>query len=414
MYSIDTSEEINSTVAAPPSKSCNQRALLISSLAEGRSRLENISLSEDSKLMIDSLRKFGSDIQIDGKVAKVNPGNIKPPSSSLSLDNCGTCMRFLTSYSLLSPRKIVLRGNKRMKERPIGGLVGCLEDLGAEVEYLEKEGYPPLTVSGALGGGKSKIDARESSQYLSSVLMVSPYADSKVTLEVLNLASNSFVDITLDIMDAFGAEISYEDYQSFTIPSGRYEGRDYIVEGDYSNASYFFAAAAITGGRIKVKNLNPDTVQGAADFLDILERMGCDVESSADGIEVKGPDSLNSVSVNLSRMPDVAQTLAVIAAFADGTTEIKGVPNLRIKETDRIKATVRGLRRMGIDAKEMEDGMIVKGGEPQGACIDTYGDHRMAMSFAVAGLKVPGIEIKNEGCVRKSFPGFFEKLESLD
>ncbi|MFH1586480.1 MAG: 3-phosphoshikimate 1-carboxyvinyltransferase, partial [Candidatus Diapherotrites archaeon] len=276
-------------------------------------------------------------------------------------------------------------------------------------------GCPPLRAKGpSLAGGKAIIDCSKSSQFLSSVLVAAPYAKEDVELEIIGeLRSKPFIDMTIQSMNDFGIDVENHNYERFVVKAGqKYEGRDYNVEGDYTNASYFFAAAAITGGKVKVKNLNPHSVQGDLFLLDILERMGCKVRFGDNFAELEG-GKLNGIEVDMSDYPDVVQTLAVVAAFASGRTKIRNIAHLRIKETDRIAATAIELRKLGADVIEENDSLTVFGGIKNGASIETYNDHRMAMAFAVAGLMQEGIIIKDVECVNKSFPNYFEELAKM-
>jgi len=268
--------------------------------------------------------------------------------------------------------------------------------------------------SQGLKGGTVRIKGEESSQFLSGLLMMAPYAQRDINIEVTgSLASKPYVDITLDVMSAFGVEIRNQGYRSFFIEAGhRYLPQKYRIEGDVSNASYFFSAAAVCRGRVKVKNLNPATIQGDIRFLDILERMGCRVTRGRDWIEALGGE-LHGIEIDMNEMPDLVPTLAVTAAFARGKTVIQNIGHLRFKESDRIHALAVELSKMGIRVNEGENGLEIEGGEPQGAEIETYDDHRMAMSFAIAGLGVPGVRIRGERCVDKSFPGFWKTLQKL-
>jgi 3-phosphoshikimate 1-carboxyvinyltransferase len=302
-----------------------------------------------------------------------------------------------------------------MRKRPIGELLKGLRELGVHAYSQKGDDCPPVVVeSEGLKGGTARIKGEESSQFLSGLLMVAPYADKDVTVEVMgSLASRPYVDITLDVMSAFGVKIPSQGYSSFLVKAGqRYLPKEYRIEGDASNASYFFSAAAVCKGRMKVNNLNPTTLQGDIEFLDILERVGCRVNRGNDWIEILGGE-LRGTEIDMNEMPDLVPTLAVTAAFARGKTVIQNIRHLRLKESDRIHALAMELSKMGIRVSEREDGLEIEGGKPHGTEIETYDDHRMAMSFAIAGLVVPGMRIKGERCVDKSFPGFWEALQKL-
>jgi 3-phosphoshikimate 1-carboxyvinyltransferase len=290
-----------------------------------------------------------------------------------------------------------------------------LGELGVRAYSQKGDGSPPVIVeSQGLQGGTVKINGEESSQFLSGLLMVAPYAQRDVAIEVAgSLASKPYINITSDVMSAFGVEIWNQGYHSFFIGAGqRYLPQKYRIEGDASNASYFFSAAAVCRGRVKVENLNPATIQGDIGFLEILERMGCRVTRGSDSVEVLGRE-LHSIEMDMNEMPDLVPTLAVTAAFARGKTVIENIGHLRFKESDRLHALAVELGKMGIRIVEGESWLEIEGGKPHGAEIETYDDHRIAMSFAIAGLAVPGIKIKGEQCVDKSFPEFWETLQKL-
>jgi 3-phosphoshikimate 1-carboxyvinyltransferase len=306
-------------------------------------------------------------------------------------------------------------GVERMRERPIQDLLDGLRQLGADVESKFKNGCPPVIIrSHGLRGGSAVVKGDLSSQYFSALFMAAPYARHDVTIEVKGqLVSKRYVDMTLELMRRFGGEVVNNDYRTFFIESGqRYKATDYEVEGDASAASYFFAAAAITGGKVRVTGIGSGSLQGDIHFVDILENMGCTVTKDIHWIEVQG-NTLCGVDVDMGDMPDVAQTLAAVAVFAKGKTRVRNVQNMRIKETDRISAVVNELRRMGVSVVEYEDGFEIEPSVPVPAEVETYDDHRMAMSFALVGLRAEGIVIKNPGCVSKTFPDYFDRLKTL-
>ena len=324
-------------------------------------------------------------------------------------------MRFLTALAALKKGITLLDGNERMRKRPIDQLLNGLGELGVRAYSQEGNGFPPVIVeSEGLKGGTARINGEESSQFLSGLLMVAPYAQKDVNIQVAgSLASRPYVDITLAAMSSFGVGIRNQGYRSFVIQAGQhYLPQKYWIEGDASNASYFFSAAAVSRGKVEVKNLNPASIQGDLRFLGILERMGCRVNRRRDLVEVQGGE-LDGIEIDMNEMPDLVPTLAVTAAFAHGRTVIQNIRHLRLKESDRIHALALELSKMGIRVNEREDGLEIEGGRPHGAEIETYDDHRMAMSFAIAGLAVPGIRIKGERCVDKSFPEFWETLQNL-
>lgn len=407
---IKPKSRINAVIEVPGSKSYTNRALLVSALAKGKSIIKNPLFSDDTIYMANALKKFGIHIEKKDNSFVVYGDKPKEPNTVIYVGNAGTAMRFLTAFAALVNGKTKITGNPRMQKRPIKDLLLSLEQLG--VKTYSNNGYPPVEIIGGnFVGGKTTLEARKSSQYLSAILMVAPYANNDVTIVVKKITSKPYIAITIDVMEKFGVKVVNYGFKRFFIKKQRYVARTYTIEGDASNASYFFAAAAITSGRVKVKNLNPDSVQGDIRFIDILKKMGCKIKKGKNYIEVIG-NRLKGIEVDMNDMPDVVQTLAIVALFAHGTTRIRGIENLRIKETDRINAIITELRKVGAEIK-FENGLIIKP-KPKykEAIIETYDDHRMAMSFAVLGLKVP-ITIREPNCVKKSFPDFWEKFKQL-
>lgn len=413
---IQPLSRLDAEVLVPGSKSLTARALVIGALASGETRLRNRLDAEDTTYMAHGLEAFGVKLveEPEALLIRGTGGRLSAPRVPVFLGGAGTAVRFLTTVAGLCHGRVVIDGNPRMRERPIQDLLEALSPLGIRAHALNGNGCPPVTITGGhFEGGKARLRGSTSSQFLSSVLLCSPYGRRGVELEVTEtLVSRSYVDLTMDIMRDFGVPVTHEDYRVFQVPPGPYSGREYVIEGDLSSASYFFAAAAVTGGRIRVKGINPSTQQGERGFLDILDTMGCRVSYENGSVEVIG-GPLRAVTVNMKTMPDSVQTLAVVAAFAEGTTHISGIGHLRHKETDRLASLRREVEKLGVRAVAGEDWLAVRGGRPTGAEIDTYGDHRMAMAFAVAGLHVPEIVIRDPSCVNKSFPGFWALLEEL-
>ena len=417
MIEIRTLDHCDAIITIPGSKSYTHRAFILSALAGGESVLINPLRSEDTDHTVQGLKKFGVPIFWEGDVAHVfgKGGELKSTVEEINVGHSGTSMRFLTALSALKNGQTLLDGSERMRKRPIGDLLDGLQMLGARAYSKEGNGYPPVVVeSRGLEGGTVRIKGEKSSQFLSALLMVAPYSQKDVCLEVTgHLASEPYVDITLDIMSTFGVEIQNESYHSFLVRAGQsYLPQKYRIEGDASNASYFFSAAAVSRGRLRVENFNPGSVQGDKGFLDILKKMGCEVILRENGVEVQGKE-LQGIEIDMNGMPDLVPTLAVTAAFARGKTVIKNIGHLHFKESDRIRALAVELSKMGIRVEEGEDWLRIEGGKPHGAEIESYNDHRIAMSFAIAGLVVPGVKINGERCVDKSFPGFWEKLKEL-
>ena len=414
IHPVDT---IDAVITLPGSKSFSHRALIAAGLAAGRSTLNNLLRAEDTIYTSQALQQLGCRIHWTEETCEVDGmgGSLKVPDSPIYLGESGTSMRFLSAVAALGHGRYVLTGSKRLCQRPIQDLLDALAGLGVVAASEPHNGCPPVIVQAqGLAGGPTKVSGAVSSQFLSAILLISPFAARDVEIEVVGeLVSRPYVDITLNVMDDFGIAYYRQGYKFFTVPAGqRYEARHYEVEGDASSASYFLGAAAITGGRVTLTNLNPGSCQGDSGFIRVLEQMGCLVESSPAGVVLQGRP-LQATRINMAHMPDLVPTLAVVAAFAQGETVITGVAHLRHKESDRLQAVAAELTKMGIAVQETKDGLIIQGGRPHGAVIETYNDHRIAMSFALAGLKTSGVIISNPDCVAKSFPAFWDYFESL-
>ncbi|WML66579.1 MAG: 3-phosphoshikimate 1-carboxyvinyltransferase [Methanoregula sp. SKADARSKE-2] len=403
------------TFTAPPSKSYTHRALIAAALAKGKSTLFRPLESEDTRLTAGALRSLGIVIEEQNRKLVVIGCDGRPPDrrpATLELDNSGTSLRLLTTLALLCHHPVVLTGSARMQERPIGPLADALPAIGGSVEFLRELGYPPIRVSGKLIGGPVVIDGAVSSQFISSILMAAPYAECGVEAVLpASPASASYLDITLDVMGAFGADIRRTGYERFVVsPSERYTGRRYTIEGDYSSASYFFAIAAACRGKVRVTNLVQDSVQGDRRFLDALEEMGCSITYAKGFITVERTGDLRGITFDMSTSPDTVQTLSVVAAMATTPTTITGIGHLKFKESDRINGTADKLRSLGCGVDVGEDSLTILPAPLHGGTIDPENDHRTAMSFAVLGLAVGEVTITNAECVSKSFPGFWDKL----
>lgn len=410
---------LNAAVSVPGSKSITNRALLLASLADGHTSLTNALFSDDSRHFAAALRTLGIDVQLEPTRCAIGVtgrgGTIPADKAALFVGNAGTAARFLTAFLTLGHGEYLLDGDARMRERPIGDLVSALRQLGAQVEAAA--GCPPVRITGCgLPGGRGELPGNISSQFLSALLMVAPYASQPVEIELsTELASKPYVDLTLSVMRAFGVHAERAGYERFAVRGGRYQPREmYAIEPDATAASYFFAAAAICRGSVRVKGLTRSSAQGDIGFVELLAEMGCTVTEGTDHLEVTGNGSLRGVDVDLSDRPDTAQTLAVIAPFAATATRIRGIGSARLKETDRVHGTCAELRRLGVSVEEHNDGMLIHpAGALQPALIQTYHDHRMAMAFSLIGLRVPGIQIEDPACVSKTFPRYFDVLESL-
>lgn len=407
---------VDATLVLPGSKSYTHRALIAAALAEGESVLRNALKAEDTELTALALGKLGATIDWQNNTVLIRGtgGRLAPVDDPIYLGNSGTSMRFLTAVATLGQGEYRLTGTPRLCQRPMGELLAALKQLGANVESVGGQGCPPVLVRGGIAGGRTRLSGAVSSQYLSALLLIGPLTPLGLEVEITgDLVSRPYVDLTLEVQAAFGISHFRRGYRYFQVPGGQhYQSREYEIDADASSASYFFAAAALTGGRVTVANLNMDTAQGDVDFVSVLARMGCRINSSEAGLSVEG-GPLQGIEINMSSMPDMVPTLAVVAAFAQGETVIGGVSHLRHKESDRLAAVAAELRKIGVVAEETADGLKITGGTPHGAEIETYNDHRIAMSFAVAGLKVPGVIIRNPECVNKSFPEFWDFLEKL-
>ena len=410
---------VDATVRPPGSKSITNRSLVCAALAEGKSVLEGALDSEDTRVMVDGLARLGLAVRHDATAHRIEVtgygGRIPAMHAELFAANSGTTIRFLTAVASLGKGQFRLVGVERMRERPIGELVDALNQLGADIRCERDNGCPPVLVQArGLAGGRVTMKGDVSSQFVSAVLLAAPYANADVELAIDGpLVSRPYVDMTLGVMSAFGASANHEAHRRFHVAAGRhYRGRKYTIEPDASAASYFWAAAAITEGRVTVAGLTRHSLQGDVAFCDCLAQMGCRVIEEPDGITVEG-QPLHGIEVDMRDISDTAQTLAAVALLADGPTSITGVGHIRHKETDRIADLARELRKLGATVDELSDGLRIMPGALHGAAIDTYRDHRMAMSLAVVGLRVSGVVIRDPGCTAKTYPRFFDDLAAL-
>jgi 3-phosphoshikimate 1-carboxyvinyltransferase len=418
---------LEAQVRVPGSKSLTNRALLLAALAHGLTRLTHALASDDSRHFITALRQLGFNINSSADETTLEVagcgGELPTARAELFVGNAGTAARFLTALLTLGLGEYVLDGEPRMRQRPIGDLVLALRQLGAQVEPAYglppadvRRLAPPLRVHAAgLPGGMCRVAGDISSQFLSGLLMVAPYARAPVTIEVDGvLFSKPYVDMTLRLMADFGVGVERDGYRTFRVTPGCYLAQpEYPIEPDVSAASYFFAAPAIVGGRVRVIGLSRTSAQGDVGFVDVLARMGCQVSDGRDWLEVarRPGDRLSGVDIDMSDIPDTAMTLAAVAPFAESPTRIRGIESARVKESDRVAAMVTELRRLGVQADEHPDGLtIYPAVDPHGAAIRTYRDHRIAMAFSLVGLRVPGVVIRDPQCVSKTFPDYFEVL----
>lgn len=405
-----------SVVRVPGSKSLTQRALIAAALARDNSFISNPLISEDTNYLMKGLRVLGAQIVSVSGGLYVNgtAGKLANTGQQIFLGNNGTALRFLTALVCMGHGEYVLTGEKRLCERPVGALAEALKIMGVNITCINN--CPPVTINAnGLAGGKISLKDVESSQYVSALLLCAPYTRQGIELALRGrVASLPYIDLTLAVMRDFGVNIELQKNE-YTVKGGNsYQGREYRVEGDASSASYFFLAAAILRRPIRVMGINRVSRQGDIRLLNILEELGCRVDSQEDWVEVTGNSlAKGDFTFDLNDMPDMVPTLAVLAAFRQGKTTITNVEHLRIKESNRLAAMAAELNRAGIKAKETADGLIINGGKMNPADIQTYNDHRIAMSFAIASLAVPGIEIIDKKCVDKSFPEFWEELAKI-
>lgn len=425
MRTITPVNTVDASLSVPGSKSLTQRALLAAALADGVSRLHNPLDSEDTRLLRAALQEFGVEMDCqDARCWQVYgcSGRLHQPALPLFLGNNGTATRLLTAVATLAHGEVRITGDARMAERPIAPLISALQGWGVAIASDLDNGCPPLTIQAqGIRGGATRLVTGKSSQYLSALLLVAPYAAEGAEITLAGqLYSKPYVDMTLAVMRDFGVAVQADaehSYFAVSAEQGGYRGRDYAIEGDASSASYFFAAAAICNGRVRVENLPATSLQGDAQFVHLLERMGCRIEWEGGGVSVQGAAELQGIEADMGDMPDVAPTLALVAAFAHGTTSIRNIAHLRVKESDRVSVVVHELRRLGVKVDEEEDAMHIHGkgiASLHGARIHTYNDHRIAMSFALAGLRLTGVEIEGEECVGKSFPDFWQRFQLLE
>ncbi len=417
MIKIRTDEIRDTTITVPGSKSYTHRTLIAAALSNGECLINNWLDSEDTRYTLDALSRFGARIEKhpDGLFVYGRSGDMNRYDSPMFIGNSGTSMRLLTSYAALGKGRYILSGSERMHERPIQHLLDALQEIGIHAVSLKHDGCPPVEVIGGMvSGGEVHMNCSLSSQFLSGLLLIAPYTEQGIKIHVTQgPVSKPYIDMTIDIMSRFGVKVVRDGYGYFEIPGGQcYRSGSYAVEPDASQAGYFWAAAAITGAEIKVVGITINSSQGDVRFADVLGLMGCNVSHASDGILVKG-GNLSGIEVDMADMPDIVPTLAMVAAFANGITRIKNVAHLKIKESDRLTAVINELTKMGIFATSEKDDLLITGGSPHGAVIETYNDHRMAMCFAIAGLVVPGIVITNETCVEKSFPDFWKVFDGL-
>ncbi|NVK41770.1 MAG: 3-phosphoshikimate 1-carboxyvinyltransferase [Oceanospirillaceae bacterium] len=412
---------VDGQVRIPGSKSLSNRILLLAALAEGQTRITNLLDSDDVRHMLKALQQLGVSYQLsdDRQTCTVDGvgGVFRSQGAELFLGNAGTAMRPLAAALCLGQGDFHLTGEPRMYERPIGDLVDALRALGADIDYLKDDGYPPLRIkANGLNGGTVGIRGNISSQFLTALLMAAPLAQGDLQIDVEGeLVSKPYIDITLHTMRSFGVEVENDNYQRFIVRGGqRYRSPgEIMVEGDASSASYFLAAAAIAGGTVRVYGVGADSVQGDKRFAEVLEQMGAEVSYGPTYIEVSR-GRLNGIDLDLNHIPDAAMTIATTALFANGPTAIRNIYNWRVKETDRLAAMATELRKVGAEVVEGDDYIeITPPRQLTHAAIDTYDDHRMAMCFSLVALSDTPVTINDPGCTAKTFPTYFSLFESI-
>jgi 3-phosphoshikimate 1-carboxyvinyltransferase len=417
-YRMTPCGPIHGSIIPPGSKSITNRALVCAALADGTSVLTGALHSDDTQAMIESLNRLGIGVEADWPQVRLTvhgcAGEIPKQAADLFIGNSGTTVRFLTAMVALGNGKYRLDGIERMRERPIQDLLDALTQLKISATSEMGTGAPPVIVeTQGLHGGTAKIAGNISSQYLSGLFMATPCAQGDTSIEVVGeLVSRPYVDMTIAVMQSFGVQVTCNPNDFFIAGNQTYHAREYVIEPDASAASYFWAAAAITGGTVTVQHLSRQSLQGDVAFCECLEQMGCQVTYSDNQISVTGRP-LHGIDVDMNAISDTVQTLAAVALFADGPTNVRGVAHNRHKETDRIGDLATELRKLGATVTEADDGLQIIPGTTQGAQIETYDDHRMAMSLALAGLKIPNVEILNPECTAKTYPQFFQDLERL-
>ncbi len=413
-------------VEVPGSKSMTNRALLMAALADGTTTLKGVLFSEDSRNFLGSLKSLGFQTKIDenAKIVTVQGcnGTIPVTSGEIYVGSAGTAARFLTAMLAMAEGTFVINASEQMKKRPMKPLFKVLEELGAEIVCLDKEGFLPVQIKGIRGRRPAdercsvKLDISESTQFLSALLLVSPMIKQGLHIEITSARKDgSYIQITRKMMEQFGAVVAF-DGERYHIKSGmKYQSGCYQIEPDVSAACYFYAAAVLTGGRTVVKNVTWNCMQGDLKFLKLLEKMGAEVNDTPDGIEVRGASNgkLKGITVDMKDFSDQTMTLAALAPFADSDVRIENIGHIRLQESDRIHAIATELTRLGIACEEEKDAITIHPGTPKPAVIQTYEDHRMAMAFSLVGLRVAGIEISNPMCCRKTFETYFEVLDSL-
>lgn len=418
---IRPASRIRAQIRLPGSKSITHRALIMSALSESSTEIGNALRAEDTILTAGALQALGAEIEWGVDSVRVAPPAYRwrQPAGPIYLGNSGTSARLLLAVLSAGTGTFVIDGTVRLRQRPVGPAAEALNKLGARMRWVGKTGFLPVEIdSRGLNGGHVVVNASQSSQFLSGILTAAPCARTEVVVEWSEpVASRPYVDITLEMMKTAGIRFEQQASNRIAVPAPQvYALGNFTVEGDCSSASYFWGAAALTGGEVSTSPVSPDSLQGDCRFLAVLDKMGCRIEWRGDCVRVKGPDRLLPVDIDMNEMPDMVPTLGVLSAFADGTSRIRNVAHLRIKESDRLNALAAGLKVLGVEAEELHDGLIIHGGAPLGlpsGPISARDDHRIAMAFALAGLRVNGVVIEGAESVNKSFPEFWDVFDGL-
>lgn len=425
-YEVKTLDHpIDAVVEVPGSKSITNRALFMAAMSKSGCELNGLAFSDDSRYFLNCLISLGFVIEVNevDKYARIEGygGQIPKISATINVGSAGTGARFLTALLAASDGEYVIEASEQMKKRPMKALFDALIELGAEFDFLEKEGHLPVRVRGAYHGGRTAnaevhIDISESTQFLSALMMIAPVLKEGLTIKITSKKTNgSYIEITKHMMAQFGCHVEHDGNIIRIGKQDKYVADSYQIEPDVSGACYFYAAAALLGGSVTVLNVHSNSMQGDYRFIDLLSKMGCSYVEKAEGICLTGPKDgiLHGIDIDMNDFSDQSMTLAAIAPFADSDTYIRNIGHIRLQESDRIKAIVTELRKLGINVEEEEDAIKIHHGLPHAATVDTYDDHRMAMAFALIGLKVDGIVIDNYMCCRKTFENYFDVLEGL-
>ncbi len=421
LKTIKPVSKINAQIRLPGSKSITHRALIMAALSQGPAEIANPLKAEDTFLTAKALEALGAIIEWGAGSVRVAPPAYRwrQPDGPIFLGNSGTSARLLLAVFSAGTGTFLLDGTPRLRQRTVGPAAEALDKLGTAMRWIGKTGFLPVEITCmGLDGGDVFIDASESSQFLSGILIAAPMARRKVAVEWSEPAASwPYVEITLGMMGEAGVRFEREASNRIAVPAPQvYAPRNFPVEGDCSSASYFWGAAALSGGEVLTSPVSPYSLQGDCRFLGVLDKMGCRIVWKHEGVRVKGPDRLLPIDIDMNEMPDMVPTLGVLSAFASGTSRIRNVAHLRIKESDRLNAVAAGLKVLGVEAEELPDGLIIHGGAPHGppaGPISSFDDHRIAMAFALAGLRLNGVVIEGAESVNKSFPEFWDIFESL-